>query len=359
MVSSDDTGIQPVPPSAQPVPPTAVAVDGCTRMPGATVLLFQDVVAWCATSDEDPRGADVTQLLVQGAPFDICTSDQLGTLNLSQYREIVIASHQTSTFYNNLFPGGTISPALAAWVMAGGILTGNLADGGFFARTFIGGLTMVFDLSNDLAIAAPLHPIITGEFGGVNGGQIVDTGPLHDLDDWNASTHGYFTNLPPGTVTILTYDLGGGVPDLSHPVMVQYPFGNGTVIAGMTTIEWMYSGGCGLIPAPQDRKLLSNELGYQANLATASCNTVAYQEICVDADTAIQATATPGEVVVACRSTPTIQPFGMRTCAPSSISCGFTAQVTLCVAVPVSFGATATVTGVRQQCNTPSATTCV
>jgi hypothetical protein len=206
---------------------------------------------------------------------------------------------------------------------------------------------------DDLAIADPLHPIITGQFGGVNGGQIVDAGPRHDLDDFFYSTHGYFTNLPPGTVTILAYDLGGGVPNRSRPVMIQYPFGNGTVIAGMTTIEWMYAG-CNGTP---DLKLLANEFGYQASLVT--CTTVAYQEVCVDADTAIQATATSGEVVVACRSTPTIQPFGVRTCAPSGIPCGFTAQVTLCVAVPVSFGATATVTGVRQQCNTPSATTCV
>ena len=52
-----------------------------------------------------------------------------------------------------------------------------------------------------------------------------------------------------------------------------------------------------------------------------------------------------------------VRPY--RTCEPSNTPCDFTTRVNLCLAVPVSFGATAPVTGARQKCNALSATACV
>ena len=91
----------------------------------------------------------------------------------------------------------------------------------------------------------------------------------------------------------------------------------------------------------------------------AACTVVGYQEVCVDADISITATATPGTPTVACLTTPTVHPFGTRTCRPTGIPCGFSTQVTLCVAVPVSFSATAATAGVTQQCLAPSTTSCL
>ena len=90
-----------------------------------------------------------------------------------------------------------------------------------------------------------------------------------------------------------------------------------------------------------------------------ACTVTAYQQVCVDADVMITATATPGTPTVTCLAAPVVNPFGTVTCAPTGIPCGFSVQVTLCVAVPVAFGATAATTGITQQCLTPSTTTCV
>lgn len=89
-----------------------------------------------------------------------------------------------------------------------------------------------------------------------------------------------------------------------------------------------------------------------------ACTVTGYQEVCLDADILITATATPGTPVVTCVTTPTINPYGANTCPTGTAACGFTAQVTLCVAVPVSFGAEATTTAVRQQCGPANNTAC-
>ena len=246
---------------------------GCVFTPGADVLLVQDVVPWAAASNQSPLGANVTQQECMGARFDICTADRIGVIALNQYREIVISAAQTQHFYDSLFPGGFIHFALVNWVQQGGILSANLADhasgpgagGNWDGRVFLAGVQKVFETSNDNGIADAQHPIITGAFGGCDGGPIVDVGPLADLDNWGASSHGFFTHLPPGTTVILAEE-AGGMLDRDKPVLVEYTFGRGRVIASMLTNEFRYVGGFGSLP--QNRKLLANEFGYQHHLAT-------------------------------------------------------------------------------------------
>ena len=91
---------------------------------------------------------------------------------------------------------------------------------------------------------------------------------------------------------------------------------------------------------------------------TAACTVTGYQTVCLDADISITAAATPGMPEVACLTTPAVLPFGTRTCEETEIPCGFSAQATLCVMVPVTFGATATVAEVRQECEKPTPTPC-
>jgi hypothetical protein len=231
-----------------------------------TVLLIQDDPPRFSASNHDPNGADVNELMAQNLPFCMISSDQLGSTNLAQFSEIIIASTQNQAFYDNLFPDGSIDPSISDWVQHGGVLSANLADcasGGSWSftscgdssssYTFLGGVTHVVFFSNDNSIISQSHPIITGQFGGTDGGQIVDDSCLQDLDCWQYASHGYFTNLPAGTTIILSESNG--------PVFIEYRYGDGLVIATTTSIEWRYDY---FQQDFQNLKLLANEIGYQA-----------------------------------------------------------------------------------------------
>ena len=230
-----------------------------------TVLLIQDSPPRMPAPNHDPNGADVNELKARNIPFCMISSSQIGSTSLAQFSEIIIASTQNQAFYDNLFPGGSVSPNISNWVQHGGVLSANLADcaGGSwsftqcssdssFSYTFLGGVRHVVSFSEDDKIAIQSHPIITGQFGGTHGGQIVDNSCLQDLDCWQHSSHGYFTNLPAGTIIILT--------DSNGPVFIEYRHGDGLVIATTTSIEWRYDY---FQQNFQNLKLLANEIGYQ------------------------------------------------------------------------------------------------
>ena len=248
------------------VQPLGVANNAHACVGGETVLLIQDAVPWYlfVPSDQDPLGADVTELIAQDKNFCMITSDQIGSTDLSTFKEIIIPSDQTQTYYDNLFPGtpvGVFRQDITKWVMDGGVLSANLADHGFNlglweGRVFIGGVQHVIRFSQDNDINDPDHPIIEDDLPcGSNGhcGPIKDAGPQNDLDAWNFSSHGFFTNTCADTKVII-------VDELQNPVMIEYGFGAGRVIAGLTTLEARYYG---YGPFAPNKKLLANEIAYQ------------------------------------------------------------------------------------------------
>jgi hypothetical protein len=253
----------------------AQAEFACDPRPGRRheVLLIQDNVPWFSPPNQHPLGANVTELLAQAKDFCMITSEQIGTTDLRKFREILISAAQTQRFYDNLFPPpglGRIHPAIVEFVERGGILSANLTDaaggpgagGNWAGDVFIAGVQHVIRFSQLNDIAAPSHPIIADELPcGPDGhcAPVVDgPGLQDDLDGWNFDSHGHFINLPPGTTVIL-------VDELRQPVMVEYPFGRGVVIATLTTTEWRYAFDFGTRPAT--RKLLANEIAYQNCLA--------------------------------------------------------------------------------------------
>jgi hypothetical protein len=233
---------------------------------GEKVLLIQDNVPWFAAAGQDPLGANVTELKAQKKNFCIANSKDVGTTNLAQFREILISAAQNQAFYNNLFPGGVIHPAITAYVQNGGILSANLTDvasgpgaGGTWAGDFfVGGVQHVIAFSNFNDIADPTHPVITDLLPCPSGNcaPIVDgPGAFDDFDGWGFDSHGFFTTLPLGTTVIIKDQV------TATPVMVEYFFGSGVVIATLTTTEWRYVGDFGALP--QNKKLLANEIAYQ------------------------------------------------------------------------------------------------
>ena len=97
-----------------------------------------------------------------------------------------------------------------------------------------------------------------------------------------------------------------------------------------------------------------------ADQPAPACVAVGYQEVCVDADVSIVATATAQTPIVTCLTRPEINPIGTITCTVPvpPIPCGFSVQVTLCVEVPVDFSATAEATVTSQVCGPASGTAC-
>jgi hypothetical protein len=257
------TETQPIQPMGNPYPYTGIE----------TVLLIQDVVPWDTAVGGSPEGAVVDELLAQNKLFCMITSSELGTTNLNLFNEIIIASAQTQAFYDNLFPDGIIHQKISDFVYTGGILSANLADfasgpgnsGNWSGYTFVAGVKKLSGsayASDDINIADPSHPIITDMLpcSGGNTGPIVDESQYNDLDGWLFSAHGYFTNLPANTKIVLTTSAG-----VSQPVLIEYRFGSGIVIATMTTSEFMYVGGLGNTK-PANKKLLANEICYQDRL---------------------------------------------------------------------------------------------
>jgi hypothetical protein len=244
----------------------AIQQVGCVG--GEAVLLIQNNVPWFAPGNQHPLGANVTELLAQGKNFCMINSSQIGATNLAQFSEILISGAQNQTFYNDLFPGGVVHPAISAFVHGGGILSASLVDrasgpgngGSWVNRAFVGGLRQVPTGSGNNNIVAAAHPIITDALPCLSGNcaPIVDAGIWNDLDGWGSSSHGYFTDLPAGTTTIL--DDGAG-----RPVFIEYQAGGGVVIASMTTTEWRYVGNFGSLP--QNLKLLANDIAYQDFIA--------------------------------------------------------------------------------------------
>ncbi len=219
------------------------------------VALIQDARPWGSN-------ANTIELTAQGRTWCILLSSQLNAANLSGHDVVLIANDQPSATYNNIMPGGNAHPKLDAFARAGGVVSAGLTDrgrnGGSWAnRSFIGGLQHVQGFTNNNNIASAAHPIITNALpcGGGNCGVILDAGFRNHLDSWNGSDHGFFSNLPAGTTVILNQSGNN-----SRPVMIEYPWGSGRVIATMNTLEWRYD------VAGNEKRLLANEIAYQIDV---------------------------------------------------------------------------------------------
>ncbi len=237
-----------------------------------SLLLLQDIVPWEEDTDL-ALGANVAELIASGIGFCLAGSEAVTAMDLSRFSTVVISAAQDQAFYNNVFTSGSVNPALTAFVDGGGVLVANLADvaagpasgGNWDGQAFVGGLQRVTAFRNQNTIADGSHPIIVGpsECPSGNCGEIQDILVRRDLDNWLFSSHGYFTDLPPGTSVLLTQP-DATLDDQPEPIMVEYPFGAGTVIASMVTAERRYS----WTLSSRNLELLANELAHAISIST-------------------------------------------------------------------------------------------
>lgn len=236
-----------------------------TWTPGAAaddtddVLVIQDVLPW----DIDAFNGELTD---QGRDYTIVGSDELDDISLDDYVMVVLASSQEQSYYDNVFPGGEVHSKLPAFVEDGGIISAQLTDrgwggGNWSGSSFIAGLQHEDNTTDELLITDPDHPVITGPDEPIgNTGLVRDEGERNDLDGWNSSAHAYFTDLPDDTTVIIT-------DEQERPVKIEYPYGNGRVLASVVTSEWMWGGGGQGEHEPR-KQLLANELAFDFELAT-------------------------------------------------------------------------------------------
>lgn len=242
---------------AGPSPDSTTPPDGYEPQPteekhGATdALLIQDFDPWDYNSNE-------LALQELGISYDVINSTNLGTVDLSQYKFIMYASDQPTSYYTNL--ANNIA-AIEAFVSGGGLLIGHVCDDGWAGGDWTtehilpGNVQHVGVGEDDLVIVDITHPIVRGTPPG--NFDIYGTDPNY-FDGWVSSTHGYLTNLPPNADVVIEIESGANA---GQPTYIDYPFGSGKVLATMQTVEWGY-GAYGM-PHPWP-ELLRNELRYGA-----------------------------------------------------------------------------------------------
>jgi hypothetical protein len=179
------------------------------------VAVFQDEYPWGYGSVQDILNAN-------SISYSMFSSADIGNVDLSTYAKVIIPSYQPGGFYlavaNN-------RAWFESWIQAGGVFEIHGAEGDAWdALTMPGGLTKVYYGSNDLTIQDPGNPLV----------QNVDS---NEIDNWGASAHGYFTGWGAPPTVIITEDTTGG------PVLLEFGYGSGKVIATMMTVEHGYANG--------------------------------------------------------------------------------------------------------------------
>jgi hypothetical protein len=183
-------------------------------------LLIENVLPWDYNSNSDT-------LTAIGISFDKIGSANLAATDLTPYKFVAFASVQDQAFYNDIAANFA---QINNYVLGGGVLIAHSALWGWPANgewsppNFLpGGVGRAEELSNSVRVVDPSSQIISGPYG---------TLTEANFQAWNYSTHGYFTDLVPGTHTII--DLN----DVNKPVYIEYAWGSGLVRATMMTVEW-------------------------------------------------------------------------------------------------------------------------
>jgi PKD repeat protein len=227
---------------------------------GSDVLIIQDAYTWGMYFSPD---AAVCEEL--GLSYDLVTSATFGTLSLStllQYKAIILMADQPGSFYDNLY---AYRGKLADYVSNGGVLSAVIYCGWInylVTQQFLpGGVILNFEYCDDVDFS-PTHYLIANPNRPVS--LMGPWGYNTIIDNIYYASSFYFTNLPAGAI-IVASDVHG------HCVIVEYPFGNGKVLAVGIPIQWFYRyklglGGTGCEPpwdGANNLRLLYNEIEYQ------------------------------------------------------------------------------------------------
>jgi len=178
------------------------------------VAIFQDWDPWGYSSIKDILSA-------WGISYDVFSSSDIGSADLSPYEKVVIASNQPSDFMDTVYSN---LDWFEDYASQGGILEVHAATNSYWVDGMIpGGPTYVEYYGDAVTIANPIHPVL------FNPNLITDA----ELDGWNSAVHGYLISVPVGADVILVAE-----PD--YPALIEFHFGAGAIIVSTQTLEWAY-----------------------------------------------------------------------------------------------------------------------
>ena len=215
------------------------------------VLLFRDILPWGSN-------ADSTVLTNLGYAFETHIINDVSTLNLSNYKVIIIASDQPQSFYDGYASNYS---KFQNYVKSGGVLVFFACDqgwgGGALSAPLPGGVTKENKYEEYNYIVDSNHPIVTGE--------LTDNQVLTNADLVGSyCSHSVFDNLDTqvanGAISNLDIVFKGS--NSNKPTLAVYKVGNGVVIASGNTWEigydwsWAFS-----------RKALDDVFAYAYKLA--------------------------------------------------------------------------------------------
>ena len=191
----------------------------------ATVLVYYMLVALFKNVDPWEYPANEEALSLYGMSYVVLGSGDFGSVDLSLFSKVVIASDQDHGFYYAI---DTYRWWFEDYVSNGGLLEIHAADwgwhGGSWVGTLPGGLEWVSYYSDYVTIVDPVHPVVTIP------NPITDA----ELDYWYYSVHGYFGTYPVDSHIVIIEDSTG------YPAYLEFKFGDGFIIASSQTLEWAY-----------------------------------------------------------------------------------------------------------------------
>lgn len=198
---------------------------------GADALVLMDALPW---------ESDALQRLLQanGIAFDMATSREMGSIDLSRYKTVFIASDQPLGFYVNY---GIHRGRFSEYVNKGGLLWMGAAAGGWNGgdidgEQLPGGVTVRGPVSEaENTIADATHPTMQGMASSYSG---------------SPASLSVFANLPKGAKVITR----GGSSGL--PTSVEYSYGSGRVLAFGQTLEY------GVLVGEPVGRILENAVPY-------------------------------------------------------------------------------------------------
>lgn len=188
------------------------------------VLLIKNKNPW------DSRANEIV-LNSLGIGYTTSTIDNAVELNFDEYKLIIVANDQVDGFYRKL---STIRTKLELFVMNGGTLLYGICDAGWgngYSDLLIPGDIELGPVSyqNYNYIVDESHPIVSGI---LSNGEKLTNSNLYN----NYASHRYFKkdSLPSDTNVIIN---AGN----DKPTLIEYPIGNGIVIASAMTWEHSYN----------------------------------------------------------------------------------------------------------------------
>ena len=227
-------------------PPTDVGEAGSVVsefQDDATAVLFKRCNPWETPANEivlDELGIEYDLVALDA---DLETADEVVPLE-PELDMVILPSTQDQTFYDIM--SQDLRQDILEYVFAGGTLVAHMATNGWpctgeFPHPFLPNeITTEGDFIEEIGVNDGDHPIVDG---------LTDA----DLSGWGASAHGHFTNLDTDEVNVI---FGAREGPEAAPVCIEYPFGDGSVIATVQTAEWPFGRDAGT------EALLFNELSY-------------------------------------------------------------------------------------------------